>query len=88
MERAEIRKALTPELIVFIAVIVVAMGLVMRTSSGECKHWKEQLGHITGSYLASAGEEEFPNPGLRNENRDGLQRATKRLLDERPFGCF
>jgi hypothetical protein len=80
---------LTPELIIFVAVIVVAVGLVMRTSSGECHAWKERLMHVTGGFLASAGEEEYPTPGVRdNSHMEGLRRETKRLLDARPFGCF
>ena len=89
VETAGIRKALTPELIVFLAVIFVAMGLVMRTSSGECHAWKERLMHVTGGFLASAGEEEYPNPGRRDDSHmEGLKRETKKLLDARPFGCF
>jgi hypothetical protein len=89
VERAEIRKALTPELVVFLIVILVAMGLVMRTSSGECHAWKTRLMHVTGGFLASAGEEEFPTPGVRDDRHmEGLRRETSRLLDARPFGCF
>lgn len=89
MDTAEIRKSLTPELVVFLAVIVVAMGLVMRTSSGECHAWKTRLMHVSGGFLASAGEEEFPSPGRRDDSHmEGLKRETQKVLDTRPFGCF
>ena len=88
MDRAEIRRRLTPELIVLLVAGLVFVGLMWRSSSGACHRWKDQLGHVTGGFLASAGEKEYPAPGPRVENREGLHRATKRLLDDRPFGCI
>lgn len=87
MERVGIRR-LTPELIVLLVASFVAMGLMVRTSSGECHHWKDRLTQISGSFLAAAGEKEYPSPGLKHQDNSGLQRATKKLLDERPFGCI
>ncbi len=88
MDRAGIRRLLTPELIVLLVAAFVAMGLMFRTSSGECHHWKERLTQISGVFLASAGEKEYPSPGLKHQDRSGLRRATQRLLDDRPFGCI
>lgn len=87
-ERVGIRRLLTPELALLVVAALVTMGLMFRTSSGSCHQWKDKLSHVTGAFLAAAGEEEYPSPGLRVENRDGLRRATKRLLDDRPFGCI
>jgi hypothetical protein len=90
VDRAEIRELLKPEWILLLCAVLVTFGLMMRASSGECHHWKMQLGHVTGGFLSSAGEEEFPQSGTRHdeESRQGLLRETQRLLDQRPFGCF
>lgn len=88
MNRAEIRRLLTPEVILLLVTALVFVALMWRTSSGTCHAWKDKLGHVTGAFLAAAGEKEFPSPGLRVENREGLHRATQRLLDDRPFGCI
>ena len=79
-----------PEVVVLMVALLVAFGLMWRTSSGECKDWKTRLGHVTGGFLASAGTEEFPEPGPRTDeaSRQGLRRETQRMLDARPFGCF
>jgi hypothetical protein len=88
VERLGIRRLLTPELIFLLAAGLVLMGLMVRTSSGSCHHWKDELSQVSGAFLAAAGEEEYPSAGVRVENREGLKRATKRLLDRRPFGCI
>jgi hypothetical protein len=88
VERVGIRRLLTPELIVLVAVVLVTMGLMVRTSSGTCHHWKDRLGRVTGAFLAAAGEKEYPSPGPRVQDREGMRRATQRLLDDRPFGCI
>jgi len=90
VDEAGIRNLLKPEWILLLCAVLVTFGLMWRASSGECHRWKERLGHITGGFLATAGEEEYPRAGLRSdiEAREGLRRATKKLLDDRPFGCF
>jgi len=88
VERADVRRLLTPELIGLVCLALVSMGLMWRTSSGSCHHWKDKLSHVTGAFLAAAGEEEYPSPGPKIQDREGLRRATKRLLDDRPFGCI
>ena len=90
VEERGIRELLKPEWILLLCAVLVTFGLMWRASSGECHQWKERLGHITGGFLAASGEEEYPESGLRTdaEAREGLRRASKRLLDERPFGCF
>ena len=90
VDEAGIRNLLKPEWILLLFAVLVTFGLTWRSSSGECHRWKERLGHITGGFLATAGEEEYPQAGLRTdlEAREGLRRATKKLLDDRPFGCF
>lgn len=90
VEEAGIRNLLKPEWILLLCAVLVTFGLMWRASSGECHHWKERLGHITGGFLATAGEEEYPQAGTRTdiEARESLRRATKKVLDDRPFGCF
>jgi len=90
VDRAEIRELMKPEWVLLLCAVLVTFGLMWRTSSGECHHWKMRLGHVTGGFLSAAGEEEFPQAGPRTdeEARLGLRRETQRLLDERPFGCF
>lgn len=87
-ERVGIRRFLIPEVILLLAAVLVAMGLMFRTSSGACHQWKDRLGSVTGAFLAAAGEEEYPTGGPKVQDREGLRRATKRLLDDRPFGCI
>lgn len=89
-EATGIRRLLAPEVILLVFGLLLAFGVIWRTSTGECHAWKDKLGRISGAYLAAAGEQEYPQPGTRTviPNREGLRRATSRLLDERPFGCF
>jgi len=84
------RELLKPEWIILLCAALVTFGLMWRASSGECHQWKIRLSHVTGGALASAGEEEYPQPGLRTDQevRTGLRREAQRLLDARPFGCF
>ncbi len=89
-EHAGIREWLKVEWILLLCAVLVTFGLMWRTSSGECHHWKQRLGHVTGGFLAASGEEEYPTSGSRTdrESRAGLRRAAEKLLDDRPFGCF
>jgi hypothetical protein len=86
------RLMVKPEVVVLVVALLVAFSLMWRTSSGSCHHWKMELGHISGAFLASAGAEEYPEAGgLRGrtpEEAESLRRATKKVLDARPFGCF
>jgi hypothetical protein len=90
VDETGIRSLLKPEWILLLCAVLVTFGLMWRASSGECHHWKERLGHVTGGFLATAGEEEYPQAGLRTdlEARANLRRATEKLLDNRPVGCF
>ena len=90
-EELGIRALLKPEWILLLCTVLVAFGLTLRTSSGECQQWKVRLGRVTGGYLAASGEKEHPRPGEGSEDaqsRAGLRRAAEKLLDDRPFGCF
>ena len=89
-EQTGIREWLKPEWILLLCAVLVTFGLTWRTSSGECHQWKQQLGHVTGGFLAASGEEEYPKPGARTDtdSRQDLRRAAEKLLDDRPFGCF
>ena len=89
-EQAGIRDLLKPEWIILLCAVLVTFGLMWRASSGECLEWKTRLGHVSGGALAAAGEEEYPQPGVRTDQdaRAGLRREAQRLLDARPFGCF
>ena len=90
MEETGIRRLLTPEIILIAFGLLLVFGVMWRTSTGECHAWKDRLGRVTGAYLAAAGEREYPLPGEQTvtQDREGLRRATSRMLDERPFGCF
>ena len=91
MDKAGIRRLVTPELVVLCVAVLVAFGLMLRAGSAECHHWKQELNHITGAFLASAGEEEYPESGgarRATHESESLRRATNRVLDSRPFGCF
>jgi hypothetical protein len=90
VDRAGIRELLKPEWVLLLCAVLVTFGLMWRTSSGECHHWKMRLAHVTGGFLSAAGEEEFPQAGPRTDeaSRQGLRQATQKLLDDRPFGCF
>jgi hypothetical protein len=90
VDREALREVLRPEWVLLLCAVLVTFGLMWRTSSGECHHWKMRLGHVTGGFLSAAGEEEFPQAGPRSDEaaRLGLRRETQKLLDERPFGCF
>ena len=90
MEQTGIRRLLAPEVVLLAFGLLLLFGVMWRTSTGECHAWKDRLGRVSGAYLAAAGEQEFPKPGSRIviADREGLRRATSRLLDERPFGCF
>jgi hypothetical protein len=89
-EQAGIRDLLKPEWIILFCAVLVTFGLMWRTSSGECLEWKTRLSHLAGGALASAGEEEYPQPGSRTdqEARAGLRREAQKVIDARPFGCF
>lgn len=90
MEQTGIRRFLMPEVILITFGLLLAFGVMWRTSTGECHAWKDRLGRVSGAYLAAAGEREYPQPGEQTvtQDREGLRRATSRVLDERPFGCF
>jgi hypothetical protein len=70
--------------------LFLALGLMWRTSSGQCHEWKDRLRRVTGAYLAAAGEQEYPQPGTQAvaQEREALRRATNRMLDDRPFACI
>jgi hypothetical protein len=91
VDETGIRSLLKPEWILLLCAVLVTFGLMWRASSGECHHWKGRLGHVTGGFLATAGEEEYPQTGGQRTDTDartGLRRETERVLDARPFGCF
>jgi hypothetical protein len=89
MERAELRELPWPELTLLAIGFILILGLMARSSTASCHHWKAQLSRINGAFLASAGAEEYPQPerGVADE-RAALSDAARRLLDERPFGCL
>jgi hypothetical protein len=89
MERAELRELPWPELTLLAIGLILILGLMVRSASPSCHHWKVQLTRINGAFLASAGAEEYPKPEHNvAEERAGLRDAARRLLDERPFGCL
>ncbi len=89
MQRADLRELPWPELTLLAIGLILILGLMVRSSSPSCHHWKVRLTRVNGAFLASAGEEEYPKPerGVVDE-RTALTDAARRLLAERPFGCL
>lgn len=89
MERARVRALPWPELTLIVCGLAMVIGLMVVGATPSCHQWKEQLLRISGAYLGAAGEEEHPQPesGVSAERQD-LRNATRRVLDERPFGCL
>jgi hypothetical protein len=90
VELARVRRLPWPELVLLACGLLLALGVMVRSSAGECHQWKNRVNQITGGFLAAADAREFPNGGtqLRAEERDALLRATTRVLGDRPFGCL
>ncbi len=92
MERAELRELFPwPELVLVVIGLVLILGLMARSSTASCHHWKQELNRVNGAFMASAGAEEHPGlepeRGVAEEQR-ALRDVARRLLDERPFGCL
>lgn len=89
MELARVRRLPWPELTLLACGLFLALGLMFRASSEQCHEWRERLSRVTGAFLAAAGAEEYPLlEGNVAPEREGLRNATRRLLDDRPFGCL
>jgi hypothetical protein len=90
MERVDLRKLHWPELTLVAFGLLFILALMVRTSSSACHHWKEDMVHLSGAFLAAAGEIEYPQPGqgIDDAERASLRNAARRILDERPFGCL
>ena len=92
MELEKVRRLPWPELILLTCLLVMGLGVMVRSSTGECHQWKDRLNRVTGTFLAAAGEKEFPQPrtetSAQAEERAALHRATKRMLDDRPMACL
>lgn len=89
MELARVRRLPWPELTLLAFGLLFVLGLMYKSSSEQCHEWRERLSRVTGAFLAAAVEEEYPLPdGNVAPDREPLRNATRRLLDERPFGCL
>jgi len=90
VELARVRRLPWPELVLLTCALVLILGMMVRSSAGECHQWKNRVSQITGGFLAAADAREFPRGGTQvdAEERDALRRATTRVLDDRPFGCL
>jgi hypothetical protein len=90
MERVDLKKLHWPELTLVAFGLLVVMVLMVGTSSSTCQRWKEDMTHLSGAFLAAAGEVEYPQAGmgLSDDDHGRLRNAARRVLDERPFGCL
>jgi len=90
MERVDLKKLHWPELTLVTFGLLLVLVLMVRTSSSACQHWKEDMIHLSGAFLAAAGEVEYPQAGAATEDEDraSLRNVARRILDERPFGCL
>lgn len=90
MERVDLKKVYWPELALVTFGLLFVLALMVRTSSSACHHWKEDMVHLSGAFLAAAGEVEYPQsgPAIADDDRAALRNAARRVLDERPFGCL
>ena len=78
-----------PELILLAGGVLFILLMMVRSSSGSCHHWKAEMTHVSGAFLAAAGEEEYPQPETGvEEERTVLRDAARRIIDERPFMCL
>jgi hypothetical protein len=90
MERVDLKKLHWPELTLVALGVLFVLALMVRTSSSACHHWKEDMVHLGGAFLAAAGAVEYPRAGsgIDEAERATLRDAARRVLDERPFGCL
>ena len=91
MERVEVStdKRPWPELLLLAGGFLFILVMMVRSSSGDCHHWKAEMVQVSGAFLAAAGEEEYPQPEAGvDEERTALRNAARRIIDERPFLCL
>jgi hypothetical protein len=90
MARVDVRKLHWPELALVTFGLLFVLALMIRTSSTACHHWKEDMVHLSGAFLAAAGAVEYPRAGsaVDEADRAELRNAARRVLDRRPFGCL
>lgn len=89
MQRVDFKQVHWPELTLVLFGLLFVLTLMIRTSSTACHHWKQEMVHLSGAFLAAAGEEEYPLPetGISTE-RQNLRNVAQRILHERPAGCL
>lgn len=89
MQRLDLKKVHWPELTLVAFGLLFVLALMISTSSAACHHWKQEMVQLSGSFLAAAGEEEYPQPETGvSEERQHLRNVAQRILDERPAGCL
>ena len=78
-----------PELTLIACGVMLVLLVMLKSSTDTCHRWKQQLREVSGAFIGAAGVEEHPKPerGVE-EDRAALQKAARRVLDERPFACI
>ena len=79
MQRVDLKKVHWPELTLVVFGLLFVLVLMIRTSSASCHHWKQEMVHLSGAFLAAAGEEEYPLPetGISDGAAESPQRGAR-----------
>ena len=89
MERLKGRRLFWPELTLIACGLIIILVVTFQSSTHSCHQWKQRLGDLSSAYMGAAGAEEHPQSTRPIEtDHDGLTRAARRVLDDRPFGCM
>jgi hypothetical protein len=89
MERVDVRRLHWPELTLMACLLIIIVVVTFQSSTHSCHQWKQRLGDVSAAYLGAAGTEEHPQSGRPIEtDHEGLGRAARRVIDERPFACL
>jgi len=89
MERVDGRKVPWPELALIACGLIIILVVAFQSSTQRCHQWKQRLGDLSSAYMGAAGTEEHPASGRPiDTDHDGLTRAARRVIDERPFACL
>jgi hypothetical protein len=94
MERVEGRRLQWPELhwpelTLIVCGLLIILIVTFQSSKQSCHHWKQRLNDLSSAYMGAAGTEEHPQSGRPIEtDHDGMTRAARQVLDDRPFACM
>ena len=89
-ERVEGRRSLPwPELALIACGLILILVVTFKSSTSDCRHWKQRLGDVSAAYMGAAATDEHPQSRRPADNDHAdLSRAARRVIDERPFACL